>query len=105
MNEHDSDQLDSNIVLQKLTQAIEANGDITPKERDRLLVLGVTSILTMMTPLQHKVNKLEDKNIMIWIEKHTKFTSAIITGFFLLIMFLQEIGHWITTHIGMITFP
>lgn len=99
----DSDQLDASIVLEQLTQALEANGDLTEKERNRLIVLGITSVLTMMMPMQRKINRLEDKNIIMWIEDHPKATAYVTIIAILVAMFIHQISPWVITHLAFIT--
>lgn len=99
--ESDSGELDSAVVLEMLNNEIKAaNGNLSP--RDRLIVLGLTSIITMMTPLQRKVNKLEDYSIALWVKRHPRASTLMVSALVLAVMFFHELSPWVISRLAII---
>lgn len=97
------DQIDAPAVLEKLLGALDQNGDLPPKARDHLELLALTSLLQIVEPLPRRMKRLEDRNIVMWVEKHPKGTSLIITGLILMAMFFHQITPWVMHGLGLIT--
>ncbi len=99
----DSDTLDASIVLERLNEAIEANGNMDIEERTRLIVVGVTTVIALLIPLQKKVMKLETRSIIIWIEKHPRAASTVLLAVILVAMFIHQISPWVIAHLALLS--
>lgn len=93
---------DSQAIYAKLLEGLEENGSLTDTERNRLMLLAMTGLYNLVLPLPAKVRKLEEQNIIAWIECHPKVTSLIITFLILSAMFFHEISPWVISHIAML---
>lgn len=90
-------------IYTKLLESLEQNGQLSDRERNRLMLLALTGIFGMVMPLTAKVHKLEDTNIVMWIGKHQRLTGIIATGSVLAAMFLHQIAPWVISHLAILT--
>lgn len=95
-----SDGLDASVILPKLLKAIESNGDMDERERDRIQLMAITGMYQMLMPLPKRIKRLEDRNIISWIMNHPKLASLISIIFALFVMFVHQITPWVMKSIA-----
>ena len=65
-----ADNEDATLAL--LQRIIESNGDTPKPEKDQALFIVLKEIYQTVKPLGKRVDALEGKSIIMWIEKHPK---------------------------------
>ena len=71
-------------LFDKLTEAIEENGSLTEATRKKLTMMALLDIhqnTKCLPDIIKRVEKLEDKSIWMWVEKHPKGAITIILLF------------------------
>lgn len=68
-----------NPVLALLEEALDYNGHTPSAKRDRALFTVLKAIYLEVAPLSKRIKVLEDKSIVIWMEKHKALSATIIT--------------------------
>ena len=95
-----SDELDAAIVLPKLLKAIETNGEMDDRERDRIQLIAITSIYQLLIPLPKRIHRLEERNIVNWVLNHPKLAAVTSVIFALFVMFVHQITPWVMKNIA-----
>lgn len=64
-------------VLTLLESIIDANGSTPKSEKDKALFTVLKAIYRTVKPLEKRIDTLEQKNLIMWAEKHPKGTTLI----------------------------
>ena len=90
------------VLQEKITQMLEQNGTLSLDERNKLQLymwMDIRADVKSLLALSPRVKKLEEANIIMQIQKHPKIAGSVMGALLLFVMFLQEIGNWIASHV------
>lgn len=86
-----TDDIDDDPIILMLDKRIEANGSGTQGETNYALFVVLKEVYKTLKPIPKRIETLENKSIVVWIEKHPKLTGILAAVLSFVVMTIHEL--------------